>query len=313
MQNLQSAVQALQLFADPTRVRLVALLAREELTVAELVAITDLAQSRVSTHLARLRDAGVLRDRKVGTSTFYALNEAAMPEEARRIWGAVGRELDDAVLESDRERLEALLRARRAKHPWPESVAGEMERHYSPGRTWEATARGLLGLVSLGDVLDGGSGDGTIAELVAPRARSITLLDRSESVIAAAKRRLASVKNASFAVGELEHAPFGDRAFDVVLLFNVLTMCDPPRRALGEAARMLRPGGTVAVVTLKEHAYADVTSAYGHRHPGFRPSVLTSHLKSAGLLVQSCEVVCRERRAPHFEVIAAFAQKPEST
>jgi ArsR family transcriptional regulator len=75
---------------------------------------------------------------------------------------------------------------------------------------------------------------------------------------------------------------------------------------------MLRPGGTVTVITLKEHAYAHVTAAYGHRCPGFRPSMLTSHLKNAGLVVQSNRVVCRERRAPHFEVIAAFAQKPES-
>jgi ArsR family transcriptional regulator len=82
-----------------------------------------------------------------------------------------------------------------------------MERHYSPGRTWEATARAFLGLVQLGDVLDGGSGDGTIAQLLAPRARSITCLDRSPRVLAAARARLARVSTVRYLLGELEAIP----------------------------------------------------------------------------------------------------------
>src|SRR5688500_15126925 len=98
MATLATPVDLLHLFGDPSRVRLRSLLARHELTVAELTAITDLAQSRVSTHLGRLREAGVLRDRRDGASTFYTLNEAAMPDEVRKVWGLVRGEVQDAVI-----------------------------------------------------------------------------------------------------------------------------------------------------------------------------------------------------------------------
>src|SRR5688572_924505 len=196
MPTLASTVDLLHLFGDPSRVRLTSLLARHELTVAELTAITDLAQSRVSTHLARLREAGVLRDRRDGASTFYTLNEAAMPDEARKVWALVRGEVQDSVLESDASRADDVLRTRRGDASWPERVAGEMERHYSPGRTWESMARGLIGLLRLGDVLDAGSGDGTLAEMIAPRARSVTCVDASPRMVEAARKRLARFENA---------------------------------------------------------------------------------------------------------------------
>src|SRR5687767_12662761 len=96
--SVDSTVELLRVFSDATRVRLLALLAREELAVTELTSITELPQSRVSTHLARLRDAGLLRDRKAGASTYYAMNEAAMPEAARRVWELVRTQVSDAVL-----------------------------------------------------------------------------------------------------------------------------------------------------------------------------------------------------------------------
>src|SRR5512140_3123893 len=247
MASLTATVSTLQLLGEPTRVRLMALLAREELTVAELVTITDVGQSSVSTHLGRLREAGVLRDRKAGASTFYALNEAAMPLDARRLWSVMHAELADGVLDADRARMDKVLAARRSAASWPDAVAGEMERHYSPGRTWEAMARGLLGLLRLGDVLDAGSGDGTVAQMLAPRARAVTCLDRSERMIAAAKARLAKAKNVSFAIGDVEALPFAARSFDELLLFNVLPQVPEPAKVLAEAARVLRPGGSVVV------------------------------------------------------------------
>ena len=106
MSSVDTTVSLLHLFGDATRMRLLALLADEEQTVAELTAITELPQSRVSTHLGRLREAGLLRDRRMGASTFYALNEAAMPDEARRVWHLVRADLDDAVIDADRARAE---------------------------------------------------------------------------------------------------------------------------------------------------------------------------------------------------------------
>ncbi len=310
MPNLAAATELLHLFGDATRVRLLALLARQELTVAELVNATQLPQSRVSTHLGKLREADVLRDRKVGTSTWYGLNDAGMPEEARKVWTLLTAEIDDAVLETDRRRCDRLLEARNGSGKWPELVAGEMERHYSPGRTWEAMARGFAGLVRLGDVLDVGSGDGTIAELLAPRAKSWVCVDVSEKVVSAAKKRLAELKNVSVEVGDAHELPYPKARFDQVLLFHVLASAQSPAKLVAEAARVLRSGGALAVITLDAHDHADVTATYHHVHPGFAPRALRKMLERAGLDVQTCEITSRERRAPHFAVVTAFASKP---
>lgn len=309
MSSLVDTLDLLHLFGDPTRVRLVALLARQALTVAELTAVTDLAQSRVSTHLGKLKEAGILRDRRQGASTLYTLNDGAMPPEARKVWSLLEAELDDAVLRGDAERCEAVLRARDGESGWPDAVAGQMERHYSPGRTWEATARAFVGLVHLGDVLDGGSGDGTMAELLAPRARSVTCLDRSQRMVSAGRSRLRGLANVRWLRGALEAMPVRDRSFDQVLLFNVLTHSTAPARVFAEAARTLRPGGELTLVTLDAHEHADVTAGYGHVRPGFKPAALRRLLGGAGLEVERCEVTSRERRQPSFQVVTAFARK----
>jgi ArsR family transcriptional regulator len=311
MSSLTATLDALHLFGDPTRVRLVALLAHHPLTVADLTTVTRLPQSRVSTHLGRLKDAGVLRDRRAGSSTVYALNDGTMPDHVRRVWTLLEGGVADATLHTDRERCDALLKARARDLPWPDALAGEMERHYSPGRTWDALTRGLVGLLRLGDVLDAGSGDGAIAELVAPRAKTYTLLDRSERMLAAARARLAKATNVRVLHGDLHAIPGPGASFDQVLLLNVLPYAERPPVVLAEVARVLRPGGTVALVTLDEHSHADLAAQYGHVQPGFRPATLRRLLQRVGLVVERCEVTSRERRAPHLNVVTALAHKPE--
>lgn len=310
MIHLAKTVNSLRLFADPTRVRLAHLLDGTELSVAEITQVTNLPQSRVSTHLGKLREAGVLRDRRQGASTYYVVNDAAMPELARRIWSLVAASRDESVLRDDRSRCQEVLRGRNKEKSWPESVAGQMERHYSPGRTWEATLYGLIDFVRLGDVLDAGSGDGAIAALLAPRSRSVTCLDVSPAVLRAARKRLRGQKNVSFAPGDVHALPFPDGRFDQVLLLHVLTYARDPVLALREASRVLRPGGQLVVSTLARHDHGDLTSGYGHIHPGFSPRTLHAWLKrEAGLAVERCEVTSREKRPPNFSVITAFAHK----
>ncbi|HEX6765888.1 MAG TPA: metalloregulator ArsR/SmtB family transcription factor [Polyangiaceae bacterium] len=306
--NIEGAVSMLQTFADATRVRLLGLLADGELTVAELTAITELSQSRVSTHLGRLKESGLLRDRRVGTSTYYALREDTMPGEARSLWQLLHGVVGDSVIEGDRKRKKALLRARSGS--WPDAVAGEMERHYSPGRTWDATARGLLGIARFGDVLDVGGGDGAVAELYLSRSKSVTLLDRSERMLEAARDRLSGRINVRFSLGDMHALPFSDGAFDEVLMLNVLSYSEEPARAVAEAARVLRPGGRLAVVTLAEHEHEDVTATYGHLGRGFAARAVRALLVKSGLEVDLCEITSRERRRPYFEVLSAFARRP---
>jgi 2-polyprenyl-3-methyl-5-hydroxy-6-metoxy-1,4-benzoquinol methylase len=313
MITVSETVDILRLFADATRVRLAVLLDGNELSVAEITQITGMPQSRVSTHLGKLREAGVLRDRPAGASTYYALNDAAMPEQARRLWNLVAETRDEALLRADRERCEEVLRAREKPGSWPESVAGQMDRHYSPGRTWEATTLGFLPFIHLGDVLDAGSGDGTIAALLAPRCRSVTCLDHSEKIVQAARHRLSEFGNVSCETGDLHALPFPGARFDHVLLLNVLTYTKDPALVLREAARVLRPGGDLTVSTLAHHEHKDATAQYGHVNQGFRPATLHGWLaKTAGLAVERCEITSREKRSPHFAVISAFARKPDS-
>lgn len=308
--DLQTSLGLLQLFGDATRVRLMALLEARELTVAELTAITGLSQSRVSTHLGKLREAGLLDDRRQGASTYYCVRNGEMPGEARQLWTLLRTQIHDAVLDGDRARCEAVVQARDSSPSWPDAVAGEMERHYSPGRTWEALARGFLGLVRLGDVLDVGCGDGTIASLLAPRAVRYTGLDRSEHLVEAARHRVGARPGVRFRQGDMHALPFEDARFDQVLMFNVLTYSEQPARALREASRVLAPGGDLVLGTLAAHDHTGVTEVYGHVHGGFDPDGLARMLRDAGLTVDQCEITSRERRKPHFEVVTAFATKP---
>jgi len=307
--GLQESVDLVAALADPTRVRLLALLDGHELTVAELTAITELSQSRVSTHLGRLRDAGLLQDRRDGSLRYYRLQEEALPQRAGRLWTAVRSDLHDAVLDGDRERRAELLAERDEKRPWAETIAGRMEHHYSPGRTWEAFARGVTPLLDLGDVLDVGCGDGMVAQMLSPRAKSYVGLDRSEKLLAAATKRLRGHKHVSFVSGDMHALPFADESFDEILLFHVLTYAERPTTLVNEAVRVLRANGRLALVTLASHPHADTVERYGHVNRGFDTKKVRRLLRR--LEVEQCEVTSRERRKPHFRVITASARKGE--
>jgi DNA-binding transcriptional ArsR family regulator len=313
MSTLGAAVDLLQLIGEPTRVRLMALLAPDEMTVAEIVAVTQLGQSSVSTHLGKLREAGLVRDRKAGASTYYALNEEGMPASARKVWDLVRDEVRDSMLLDDRERAHRVIQGRERASGWPDAFAGEMERHWSPGRTWESLARTMVGLIRLGDVVDVGSGDGTVAHFLSSRARSWTCVDRSERVLKAARERLGRSKHTRFVLGDAQALPLRDNSFDVLLMLHVLTQVESPSRACSEAARVLRSGGLFVAVTLDMHDHAETTAAYGDVHAGFAPTALRRMMTRAKLEVSTCDVTSRDAGPPHFRVVTAFASKPRGS
>jgi ArsR family transcriptional regulator len=186
-----------------------------------------------------------------------------------------------------------------------------MERHYSPGRTWESLSRAFVMLLDLGDVLDVGAGDGTIAELIAPRARSVTCVDKSERLVLAAKDRLAEHDHVEVFAFDMHALPFDGPRFDLVLLSNVLGYTRRPKQVIGEATRVLRPGGRLLVTALAPHKHGAVTEGYGHVNAGLSPAVLEKALRGAGLEVDFADVTSRERKKPHFRVVTALAHAPE--
>lgn len=307
--DLNATSALLRLLSDPTRVRLLALLEREELTVAELSAILRLAQPRVSTHLAKLKEAGLVRDRRAGVSSYYRFNgELATREGA--LLHALKEVVDDALLRDDEHRLPGVLAKRARAEGWADTVAGDMERHYSPGRTWETLARAMTQLVDPGDVLDIASGDGVLAELLAPRARSIVCVDASPRVVAAARERLKGFANVEVATGDMHALDLGRRRFDLVLLMHALTYSEKPATVVAEAARVLARGGRLLAATLGKHAHHGAVEPFDHRNLGFRPADLRGFAESAGLEVLKCERITRESKAPHFEVVTLLARKP---
>ena len=310
--DLEAWSGQLKTFADATRVRLLALLEGEELTVAELSAITRLAQPRVSTHLARLKDAGLVRDRRAGVSSYYRFDEDMLELPQRALWRMLRDGSDDPLLRQDAERVPAVLASRAAEQNWADGVAGDMERHYSPGRTWEALARSALPLMETGDVLDIASGDGVLAELIAPHSHRYVCLDASSKVVMAASERLRRLGNVEVHEGDMHALPFDDGSFDLVVLMHALTYADEPAKAVAEAARVLRPGGRLLLTSLAKHEHRAVVDAYSHVNLGFTERELQRFATRAGLGVQGSGVVTRERRPPHFEVISVIARRPDA-
>lgn len=311
--DLEGWSSRLKVFADATRVRLLALLENEELTVAELSAITRLAQPRVSTHLSKLKEAGLVRDRRSGVSAYYRFDDAALDAAQRALWKTLREGSDDPLLRQDAERVPGVLAMRAADQNWADSVAGDMERHYSPGRTWEAMARSALPLLEPGDVLDIASGDGVLAELLAPHSHRYVCLDASSKVVAAASERLRRLKNVEVQAGDMHALPFEASSFDLVVLMHALTYATQPAQAVAEAARVLRPGGRLLLTSLAKHEHRGTVQAFGHVNLGFSEKDLQKFASQAGFVIVSCETVTRERRPPHFAVIALLGRKPADT
>jgi len=304
--NLGQYTDALALLADESRMRLCVLLREKELCVTDLVKVTGIAQSRVSTHLGRLREAGFVRDRRNGPQSFYALEARSLPVAVRAcLEEAVSS--GDPTLESDRKRLKELEAERRGGGA--DALSDDLEREYSPGRTWQSLAAGIAALLQLGDVLDVGSGDGAAAATIAPYCRSLTCIDANPRLIEAAQARLARHDNVRAQVADAHDLPFADASFDAVLVFHTLTYAERPPRLLAECARVLRPGGRLVVLCLDEHQQAEVTARYGERHPGFSPRAVRGMLARAGLSVVSARVASREIRRPHLQVVLAVAEK----
>jgi ArsR family transcriptional regulator len=307
--DLQLASHHCRLLADPTRIRLLLLLDREELSVAELAAITQLAQPRVSTHLAKLKEAGLVTDRRDGVFVYYRIAATGSTASLDQLWQFLKANTDDPLLQQDLDRIPRVIHNRSGGNTWADSVAGDMERHYSPGRTWEATTRGLVHLLEPGDVLDIASGDGVLAELLAPLARRITCLDISQRVVEAGKRRLKDFNNVEFRIGDMHDLPLPDETFDTVLLMHALTYTRDPGSVLAEAARVMKSGGKLLAVTLHRHRHRKVVKPYNHLNLGFTPGELEEVAKAAGLSVRSCSVSAVEKRTPNFSVLSLSATR----
>lgn len=304
--------EILKLLADPTRLRLVQLLAQEELSVAELQEILEMGQSRISTHLGLLRGAELVLDRREGKKAFYRLNEQ-LPEANRALIDAARKAIEkEPQTDDDKQTLARVLeQRRRASEQYFDQVAGRLGKNYCPGRSWEAIGHFLLQLTPRIVIADLGAGEGILSQLLAQRAERVHCIDNSPRMVEFG-RDLATrhgIDNLDYTLGDIENVPLKDKSVDLALLSQALHHAQHPAKALSEAYRILKPGGRLVVLDLREHSFEKARELYADLWLGFAENQIYRWLKDIGFTQAKVSVVTREEQAPFFETLLATAQK----
>jgi Methylase involved in ubiquinone/menaquinone biosynthesis len=308
-----SILKSLKLLADPTRVRILLLLEREELTVAELQEILGLGQSTMSTHLAQLKQAGLVEDRRTGKNILYRLKaqrDSAVFEQLMALLRLGAAEIPET--EQDRQALELVLRKRKDKmRAYFDELAGKFGRQYVPGRSWKGLAEMLLHLIPRMVIADLGAGEGTVSQLLARRAERVIAVDNSEKMVAFGSElaRRHGVMNLEYRQGDLEALPIEDESVDLAFFSQSLHHAQHPANAVGEAYRILRPGGRIVVLDLVKHHFEEARELYADLWLGFSEVEVQNFLQSAGFRNVVTSVVHREPEAPHFETLLAVGEK----
>jgi ubiquinone/menaquinone biosynthesis C-methylase UbiE/DNA-binding MarR family transcriptional regulator len=305
----------LRLLADPSRLRVLLLVEREELSVAELQEILGMGQSRISTHLAQLKQAGLVEDRRNGKSILYRLKsargaEAKSFEQLLGVLKNAAHEIPEAEQDSDALRL-ALARRQDKMRAYFDELAGKFGRHYMPGRSWKGLAETLLALMPPLVVADLGAGEGTFSQLLARRAKKVIAVDNSEKMVeyGAGLARKHGVKNLEYRKGDLEAVPLKDASVDLAFFSQSLHHAQHPDRAAAEAWRILKPGGRIVVLDLLRHNYEEAREMYADLWLGFTEVEAVRFLRQAGFKNIETSVVHREEEAPHFETLLAVGEK----
>jgi ubiquinone/menaquinone biosynthesis C-methylase UbiE/DNA-binding transcriptional ArsR family regulator len=308
---MSSTLKSLRALSDPTRLRIVALLEKDELSVNELQEISRMGQSRISTHLGLLLDSGLVEARREGKRSFYKLaggNGVANEIIQLALRGA--RELPEHA--GDQINLKRIVNRRREQaQVYFNQVAGRFDRVYGPGRSWQAFGHLLLRIVPPLVVADLGSGEGLLSELLARRCKKVIAVDNSEKIVAfgAAKAKKNGLKNLDFRLGDLEKPPIEPNSVDLVILSQALHHAADPATAIAGAHAILKTGGQIMILDLSRHSFQRAHELYGDRWLGFPESDLQRWLEAAGFKKIEISVVAREEQPPHFETVLASGQK----
>jgi ubiquinone/menaquinone biosynthesis C-methylase UbiE/DNA-binding transcriptional ArsR family regulator len=308
---MASTIKSLRLLADETRLRMLLLLHQEELSVVELQEILGMGQSRISMHLAQLRQAGLVRDRRAGKSIYYALTDDVMHTQLRPLIEATASELPEAVRDQAGLRLTLKKRSDKTREYF-DQLAGKLGRAHCPGRTWEGVAHLLFTLVPKIVIADLGAGEGTLAQLLAKRAKRVIAVDNSEKMVEfgvdLAKRH--GIKNLEFLLGDLEAPPIAPGSIDLALLSQALHHASNPGRAVTAAHRILRKGGRIAILDLAAHQFEKARELYADTWLGFTEAQLHQWIEEAGFREIEISTVTRDPQNPQFQVLLATGRKP---
>jgi ArsR family transcriptional regulator len=304
---MAAILKTLKLISDPSRLRLLLLLEREELSVAELQEILAMGQSRISTHLSQLKAAGLVEDRKQGKNSLYRIRDRQFLD----LLHSAAAEIPEA--KADARALQLVLEKRLDKvRGYFDELAGKFGRNYVPGRSWKGLAETLLQLMPPMTIADLGAGEGTFSQLLAQRAEFVIAVDNSAKMVefGAKLARENGIANLDYRLGDLESPPIDDASVDLAFFSQSLHHALHPERAVAAAARLLKPGGRIVILDLKKHGFEQARDLYADTWLGFSEVELRGFLENAGFSGVQSWVVDRESQSPGLETILAMGRKP---
>ncbi|HTY83737.1 MAG TPA: metalloregulator ArsR/SmtB family transcription factor [Silvibacterium sp.] len=307
---MSSIVKILRVVAEPRRLRILLLLEREELSVAELQEILAMGQSTISTHLSQLKQAGLVEDRRTGKSNLYRLKR----ENGAGVLTELLTQARSEIAEAGRDQIavKRTLRKRQDKmRAFFDEVAGRFGRSYVPGKSWKSVAEALLKLMPPMVIADLGAGEGGFSLLLAQRAKQVIAVDTSARMVEVGRQQAKrqGVKNLEYRLGDMEEVPIDDDSVDLVFFSQSLHHAMHPDRAVAEAWRILKPGGRIAILDLAKHRFEEAREMYADEWLGFSEVEIESALEKAGFSNIDISVVHKEAEAPHFQTLLAVGDK----
>jgi ubiquinone/menaquinone biosynthesis C-methylase UbiE/biotin operon repressor len=304
---MPSTINFLRMLADPTRLRLLLLLEQEELSVAELQQILGMGQSRISSHLAQLKRAGVVEDRRAGKNVYYGASENGHGSRRARVAElslTLARELPETS--RDRTSLKLVLRKRQDKaREYFDELAGKFGRRYCPGRSWQALAHALITLLPRLTVADLGAGEGTLSQLLAKNARKVIAIDNSRKMVEFGSKlaKKHGFKNLEYRLGDIEDPPIAKNSVDLAILSQALHHAIHPQRTIAAAHQILKRGGRLVILDLLSHRFERARELYADHWLGFSEVELHQFLEKGGFREIEVSVVAREKQSPHFQTV----------
>jgi len=273
-----------------------------------------MGQSRISTHLAQLKRAGVVEDRRAGKNVYYGGRKIAGRNGARARLHEVMRTLAREIPETSRDRtaLKLALRKRQDKtREYFDELAGKFGRNYVPGRSWKALAHALITLLPRLTVADLGAGEGTLSQLLAKRARKVIAVDNSPKMVefGSALAKEHGLKNLEYRLGDIEDPPIAKNSVDLAILSQALHHALKPERAVAAAYRILKKNGRIIALDLLNHRFEKARELYADQWLGFSEPQLHEFLEGSGFKDIEVSVVSREKQSPHFQTVFATGTK----
>lgn len=296
---METIVDIVRAIGEPTRLRILVLLARGEMAAGEMSTVLNQSQPRVSRHLKLLAEAGLLERRPEGAWVFFRLKTDG---PAGRIIQAILAEVrgDDQILQRDLERLGSVQAQREAvAQAYFESAADEwhaLRRLHQPEALVEARLKAAVQGQHFDLHMDLGSGTGRMIELFAPQVRRAEGVDSSRKMLALARARLddSGSGQASVRQADILGLPYEDGCADLVTIHQVLHYLPEPQAAIKEAARVLKAGGTLLIADFAPHGFEELRELHAHRRLGFEDGEVAGWCEAQGLTVTSIEHIAPE-------------------